>query len=395
MKRILKVLAIIFVLLSGTSLENVSSAQVSASISFQAFYDDLSPYGRWVDYPEYGYVWCPDVGSGFRPYSTMGHWEWSDDYDWIWVSDYDWGWAPFHYGRWFYDPFYGWMWMPGYEWAPAWVVWRSGGDFYGWAPLRPGINVGINFSIGSYSPPNNYWCFAPRRYITSPRIFDYCISPRRNEEIIRNTLIINSYNYGHHGFLTGPLRNEAERYCGRIIPVRFREMSRPGRTEFRNNEVAIYRPGIQRVNNRRFSPRSFSQYNKRPQNNNAFGRNNFISNHSNNLPQRQQRYNQSQFNQRNNSQANKNYSRNFNHSQISRNNNNFINRNYNRPNRNFQRNTESHPFNYNRNQSFSRGQQGQPHQFINRNNGSYRGRQANRNNNGDNGNRHGRNNRRG
>src|SRR5258706_1231253 len=89
-----------------------SSQQAKAqrvSVSFQLFYDDLSPYGSWMSYSGYGYVWRPHVGRGFHPYRTSGHWVWSDDYEWVWVSDYSWGWAPFHYGRWHYDPYYGWL----------------------------------------------------------------------------------------------------------------------------------------------------------------------------------------------------------------------------------------------------------------------------------------------
>src|SRR6516165_7140669 len=82
-----------------------SVAQVS--VSFQAFYDQLSPYGRWVNYPRYGYVWVPtDVAFGFRPYATAGHWVYTPE-GWTWVSDYPWGWAAFHYGNWFYDNSYG------------------------------------------------------------------------------------------------------------------------------------------------------------------------------------------------------------------------------------------------------------------------------------------------
>jgi hypothetical protein len=93
-----------------------------ASVSIQVFYDELSPHGRWISYPQYGYVWIPGVDAGFRPYYTNGYWV-STDNGWLWMSDYDWGWAPFHYGSWFYDGAYGWIWVQGYHWAPAWVTW--------------------------------------------------------------------------------------------------------------------------------------------------------------------------------------------------------------------------------------------------------------------------------
>ena len=109
----------------------------TSNVSMDVFVGALSPYGRWATYPSYGSVWiCNDPG--FIPYNTGGHWVYTT-YGWTWVSDYRWGWAPFHYGRWAFDAAYGWMWVPGYEWGPAWVSWRTGGDYYGWAPLTPGL----------------------------------------------------------------------------------------------------------------------------------------------------------------------------------------------------------------------------------------------------------------
>jgi hypothetical protein len=299
MKRILQTTALALVIMLGASLQNTTSAQPDYDdgygegndVSYQTFYDELSPHGRWIDYPEHGYVWVPNQVSGFRPYETAGHWVWTDGYEWMWVSDYSWGWAPFHYGRWFSDPQYGWMWMPGYEWSPAWVAWRDGGDYYGWAPLRPGINISINFSIGNYNPPVDYWVFAPRRYISSPRIYDYCMDRGRNVTIINNTTIINNYSRHNNVFINGPRRMDAERYAGRINPARFRESSRPGRTTFRNNEVSVYRPRVQRDNNRQFTPRNFDRYDRNGNGqNNRFERNNTVSNrgNSNNLPRREE-----------------------------------------------------------------------------------------------------------
>jgi hypothetical protein len=261
---------------SSTIGRDTASAQVYGNVTYQDFYNDLSPYGRWIDYPEYGYVWCPDLGVDFRPYSTGGHWVWSEDFGWLWVSDYSWGWAPFHYGRWFYDPVYGWMWMPGYEWSPAWVAWRGGDGYYGWAPLRPGINISIGFSLGGYAPPANYWCFTPYRYITSPRLYEYCESPRSNVTIINNTTIINNYNYSRNVYVTGPRRSEVEAFTHeRIRPAQVREFSSPAQREYSNNRVNIFRPNVERGNNRTEAPRQFVRYDNNQRSNNvaAFGRN--------------------------------------------------------------------------------------------------------------------------
>ena len=309
MKRIFKMAAFAFVVLLGSSLQNKTSAQYDQhdDVSYQTFYDELSPYGDWIDYPEYGYVWQPRMGSDFRPYSSGGQWVWSDQYEWMWVSDYDWGWAPFHYGRWFQDDYRGWLWQPGYEWSSAWVAWRDGGDYYGWAPLRPGINISINFNIGGYNPPNDYWCFAPRRYLTYRNIGGYCIDRRQNYSIINYTTIINNYNYGGgYGFRSGPRRYDAERYCGPIRSVSFRESYSPGRTQFRNNEVNLYRPTVRQDNNRSYSPRQFDRVDRtnndsrNGRTDNGFGRNNNINNGGNtNRPDRGDRTDNSPFRRNN------------------------------------------------------------------------------------------------
>lgn len=270
MKRFLQMAVLALLMVPASVCLNAVSAQYdnnnydnnygeNRDVTYQDFYDELSPYGRWIENGQHGYVWVPDAGPDFQPYSTNGHWVWTENYEWMWVSDYDWGWAPFHYGRWEQDSYNGWYWVPGYEWSPAWVAWRNGGDYYGWAPLRPGINININFNLGGYNPPNNFWCFVPRRHISSPRIYDYYMPRHQNISIINYTTIIN-YNYGgNYGFRSGPSRYEAERYCGRINPVRLRQSYSPGRTFYRNNEVSMYRPNVRRDDNRQFSPRQFER----------------------------------------------------------------------------------------------------------------------------------------
>jgi len=65
---------------------NMSKAQEGGYVSYQEFYDELDPYGTWVNDPQYGNVWIPDAGDDFRPYATRGHWV-VTDYGNTWVSD--------------------------------------------------------------------------------------------------------------------------------------------------------------------------------------------------------------------------------------------------------------------------------------------------------------------
>ena len=213
-------------------------------VSYQSFYDQLSPYGTWVNYPGYGYVWMPNAGPDFRPYSTNGNWIYTDA-GWTWASNYNWGWAPFHYGRWFFENGYGWIWVPGNEWAPAWVSWRGGGDYYGWAPLGP--RVSVDMALHNYNPPAYYWNFVPRQYIGNPGWHNYYVNQNRNVTIINNTTIINNYsgtNRARYAYAPGPDPVEVRRVSGNnFTPVQLRETSSPGE-RISGNQYMIYQPRV-------------------------------------------------------------------------------------------------------------------------------------------------------
>ncbi len=123
--------------LAGTTTNARADLEVSASVQIHAAADfnaPLSSCGTWVEVGSYGRCWRPaGVVVGWRPYCN-GYWVWTDC-GWYWASDEPWAWACYHYGSWVYDPDYGWIWVPGVEWAPAWVCWRFGGGFVGWAPI--------------------------------------------------------------------------------------------------------------------------------------------------------------------------------------------------------------------------------------------------------------------
>jgi hypothetical protein len=206
--------------------------------SYQDFYDGLAPYGQWIYDQQFGYVWMPNVSSNFRPYYTNGYWAMTQ-FGNTWVSNYDWGWATFHYGRWTFDHYYGWLWIPGMEWAPAWVSWRSNYDYYGWAPMGPG--VGINISLGSI--PIDWWVFLSPSHFYEPRFHSYCSNWRYNNNIYRQTNFV-SYTFNHRNsfFYTGPNANDFRRRTGR--PVRMFNVNNYNQrgTRIRGNQINLYRP---------------------------------------------------------------------------------------------------------------------------------------------------------
>jgi len=241
MKKVFKVLLLALVVSAGTVTTNEVKSQ-AVNVSFSVFYNSLKPYGRWMNHGSYGQVWVSNT-RGFSPYSTGGHWAYTD-YGWTWVSDYDWGWAPFHYGRWAYERNYGWYWVPGYEWAPAWVAWRGGGDYYGWAPLSPGLSIGVDLSFGQI--PYDRWVFAPHRYITSRYISRYYVPRSRNTVIIKNTRIVNNVTVKNNvRYVAGPRKDEVERINRtRIQTLTVSNSSRPGKTVVNKNTINVYRPVI-------------------------------------------------------------------------------------------------------------------------------------------------------
>jgi hypothetical protein len=205
-----KILFAVAMLAFGASALQQARGQ---EISVDYFYDNLSG-GNWIDVEGYGYGWQPDLAvndQNWRPYAD-GYWAYTDD-GWTWISYEDFGWATYHYGRWANLSDYGWTWFPGedLDWGPAWVSWRTGGDYVGWAPLPPrgpgvvyqgrpiGPQVDIEFDIGP-----EYYNFCEVRYIGEPVLRNY-IAPRvQNVTYINNTVNVTNitvqnnvvYNYG-------------------------------------------------------------------------------------------------------------------------------------------------------------------------------------------------------
>ena len=248
MNNVMKVLAIIFMMNVGTSLTiNKANAQ-GGDVSFQVFYDDMSPYGNWVDYPGTGYVWIPNVDAGFSPYQSNGHWVMTD-YGWTWVSDYPWGWAPFHYGRWNYDNSYGWGWCPDNEWGPAWVSWRSCDGYYGWCPMGYGMSLEGSYGRGGYSGDDNRWVFVHDRDFGRSDISNHYESRSNNASLMRSSTVINNTyadNSRHATYVAGPTRAEVQRTTGK--PVQSMKITDGGKSGGKESggTLAMYRPQVQK-----------------------------------------------------------------------------------------------------------------------------------------------------
>ena len=209
------------------------------------FYDDLEPYGEWFRLDNYGWAWTPhDVPVDWRPY-TNGRWAYTD-YGWTWASDEEWGWAPFHYGRWLFDSRYGWVWLPGREWAPAWVTWRFGGGWVGWAPLPPGAGweAGVSYDRSIRS---DHWCFIEDRLFLDTNLRGSIILPARNVTLIRITANVTNYSVVQNRIVNRSLSVEqVERMTRRQVNrLRVVESDSPRGVRgprIRGNEFITYHP---------------------------------------------------------------------------------------------------------------------------------------------------------
>lgn len=221
MKRILLAAAVLAFLFPA-----VRQAE-AADISIDFFYDNIGDGGNWVDVADYGYCWQPTVAvsnRSWRPY-TDGYWAFTD-VGWTWVSYEDFGWATYHYGRWVRLRGRGWIWVPGRDWAPAWVSWRTGGDYVGWAPLPPRgggdvfydyrpitAQVDVDFDIG----PSSY-NFIDVRYVGEPVLRERIFAADQNITYITRTVNVTNITYrDNQVYSYGPDYNTLNRYSTRPI----------------------------------------------------------------------------------------------------------------------------------------------------------------------------------
>ena len=280
----MKSLLFAFTMMTGLALPLTPRAQAETEVSLNFFYDNLSGQGNWIDVADYGYCFQPNVAVGhdnWRPYSD-GYWAYTDD-GWTWVSYEDFGWATYHYGRWTQLTEYGWIWVPGYEWGPAWVSWRTGGDYVGWAPLPPAADrvyegraitghVDVEFDIG----PRSY-NFVDVRYIGEPVLREHIFAPEHNVTIINRTVNVTNITYNNSTVYNyGPDYNRLNQYSAR--PIQRLSLRREttvgpnfatqggGRHNFNRvngNQLMVVAPAIQR-SQRRIAPQQVKTQVKQP-----------------------------------------------------------------------------------------------------------------------------------
>lgn len=235
------ILVLAVTLLAGLFWAAAAFADESRDTSI--FYDQLAPYGTWMDNPRYGQVWQPgNLPEGWRPYSD-GRWVYTDE-GMTWVSDQDWGWITFHYGRWFDDPVSGWLWVPGTVWSPGWVAWREGPGMVGWAALPPDYGwepwyggVGLAFAfddIGFF-----WWNFVDDDELFEHHFHDRFRHFDRDDRFFRDTRNVTHFRFDRGRAIDDSFNDE---HLGRLVGHRVDRVNlgalnerREGVREFRDN----------------------------------------------------------------------------------------------------------------------------------------------------------------
>ncbi|MCW5801576.1 MAG: hypothetical protein KIT31_04260, partial [Deltaproteobacteria bacterium] len=202
----------------GAAYDTAAPGEAVDDVS--VFYDQLSPYGVWVDEPRLGRVFIPDT-EGYVPYRD-GRWEYTD-VGFVWISNDPFGTITSHYGRWAYSPAYDrWVWAPDTQWGPSWVQWRESGDAFGWAPLPPEDVA----DVYGYAPPVYAWQFVPAPYIFSRDLRRHFLPRDRVAVIQREARPITARaTIDRRSVVVGPAPDRLRQYRVAARPVRVQASS--------------------------------------------------------------------------------------------------------------------------------------------------------------------------
>jgi hypothetical protein len=202
-----------------------AQAQVGVNVTIGGFYDELAPYGRWVDC-SYGQCWVPArVAADWQPYSN-GQWIYTE-YGWTWVSNDPWGGSPYHYGTWASIEGYGWSWVPGTVWAPAWVTWSYSNNYVGWAPLPPTVVFGASGYVGRpVVVSQTQYVFVPTNRFVGRNVTTVRIPAQQSAQIFRQTRPVTGFAVSG-----GIVRNTA-------LPMETIERAAGGKIETRSIQTA-------------------------------------------------------------------------------------------------------------------------------------------------------------
>lgn len=249
------------------------------TVSFQSFYDVLSPMGEWIQITkedidedlndgegqsvkslvgfaedDFLYIWKPNTDNSWKPYMN-GRWEFTEQ-GWLWVSSDNWGNTTYNYGRWWNSLKYGWVWLPGYTWAPAWVRWKvsDNGKHLGWTALTPKAKwkseTGISSDNYKYKNNDADWVFTDYNSFTGELNSAKITTVNENSALVKNATDITDIRTENDVIITnGPDVNKIEEKTGKKYNrKRLRFQKGKQNTVIGENEVTLSKETFDRSN---------------------------------------------------------------------------------------------------------------------------------------------------
>lgn len=271
------------------------------SVDYKEFYEQLSPYGEWVQVKpeEIGmkqqtssidtkndkgisllsligvqdanasnfensamvYVWKPSPSLAintvegltpeYAPYSN-GRWV-NTDKGWYFKANTPAEETTSHYGRWVNTPSAGWLWVPGRVWAPAWVDWKQNESQVSWAPLPPSAYM-VNGSLSAPVIDNNSYVVVEKKYFLEPNVYKYNNTyTQSGERIVVSDMasVIGLVLVDNLLFNRGPDVSMIQTVYGRNIElVNITPVRTYSEIKYTDKQFYIYHPGFKRYKNK-------------------------------------------------------------------------------------------------------------------------------------------------
>jgi hypothetical protein len=224
-----------------------ASQKPDAGVEF--FRERLARVGEWIDTPDYGPCWYPtEVAASWRPY-TDGRWVYTVGSGWLWIGNERWGWATDHYGRWVFLDSCGWVWVPGKQWGPAWVVWRAGNGYIGWAPMPPGKRREEEQDptrVDSEDVDPMAFALVADKFLADEKLGDHLEPLTRNVTLLETTGDATRYEMSDDRFFNGGVAPETIDQAAGTPIKRYHvvEVNTLRPPEIRGEDVLVYRPNV-------------------------------------------------------------------------------------------------------------------------------------------------------
>jgi hypothetical protein len=235
----------------GPVSDGTTALSAAADRGAAYFHDRLARSGEWIDTDEYGPCWYPtEVGPDWRPY-TDGRWVYTIGNGWLWIGAEKWGWATDHYGQWVFLDSHGWVWVPGKQWSPAWVVWREGEGYIGWAPMPPAKDgqrpLDITRTDSADVPPTAFM-FVGQQFIADDHVAAHAEPMTRNVTLLGMTEDATRYQRADGRIFNGGVNVEtidaAAAAGGALRRYHVVEIGTLRPPQIRGEDVLVYRPQI-------------------------------------------------------------------------------------------------------------------------------------------------------